>query len=221
MKDIQEIFSQGRTRYLVKAPNLVGKTVLLEPGLSPMENCWRIVHLQALIWLAKYKVWAVQKSDLEELIQDTQIAIFNELKRRVRLKQYDRSHSFWINVRSCAFAVVGSHVLRVWKAKVERRTAIEDGTEVYKAATSGVRFWTDSDYRRPPADSWTPNTRKCTKVLVATRVVNDAYDKYIEDCLEFGLEDRLEKNDWVLTNYKDTEIPELLGIERVTQITQK
>lgn len=214
MRDIQEIFSQGRVRYLVKAPNLVGKTVLLKPELSPMENCWRIVHMQALIWLAKYKVWAVQKSDIEELIQDTQIAIFNELKRRVRLKQYDRSKSFWLNIRSCAFAVVGSHVLRVWKTKVDRRSAIEDATEVYKSTTSGFKFRTDSDDRRDTADSWDPKARKCTKVLVATRVVNDAYDKYVEDCIEFGVKDRMDKVEWVLSNYGDTDAPELLGIKK-------
>lgn len=214
IRDVQEIFVQGRVRYLVKAPDLRGKVVLLKPELSPMENCWRIVRLQALIWLAKYRVWSAQKSDLEELIQDAQIAIYNELKRRVRLGQYDRSRSFWINVRSCALAVIGSHVVREWTAKVNRRSAIEDATEIYKSTTSGFKFRTDSDDRRDTADSWNPKARKCTKVLVATRVVNDAYDKYVEDCIEFGVKDRMDKVEWILSNYGDTDAPELLGIEK-------
>ena len=213
ISDVQEIFVQGRVRYLVKAPDLRGKTVLLQPELSPMENCWRIIRLQALIWLAKYRVWSAQQSDLEELIQDAQIAVFNELRRRVRLGQYDRSRSFWINVRSCALAVIGSHVVREWKAKVDRRSAIEDATEIYKSTTSGFKFRTDSDDRRELADRWDPNARKCSKVIVAKRVVEDAYDKYVEDCIEFGV-DRMDKVEWILSNYGDTDAPELLGIEK-------
>lgn len=212
MRDVQEIFVQGRVRYIVAAPDLRGKTVLLKPELSPTENCWRIVRLQALIWLAKYRVWSAQRADLEELIQDAQIAVFNELKRRVRLGQYDRSRSFWINVRSCALAVVGSHVVRVWQNKVNRRSAIEDATEIYKSTTSGIRFRTDSDDRQELADSWDPKARKCSKVMVAKRVVEDAYDKYVEDCIEFGVKDRMDKVEWILSNYGDTDAPELLGI---------
>lgn len=213
MRDVQEIFVQGRVRYLAKAPDLRGKTVLLKPELSPIENCWRVVRLQALIWLAKYRVWSAQQSDLEELIQDAQIAVYNELKRRVRLGQYDRSRSFWINVRSCALAVIGSHVVRVWKNKVDRRSAIEDATEVYKSTTSGVKFRTDSDDRPDLADSWDPKARKCSKVMVARRVVEDAYDKYVEDCIEFGV-DRMDKVEWILSNYGDTDAPELLNIKK-------
>lgn len=216
IRDVQEIFVQGRVRYLVKAPDLRGKTVLLQPELSPIENCWRIVRLQALIWLAKYRVWSAQQSDLEELIQDAQIAVFNELKRRVRLGQYDRSRSFWLNVRSCAFAVVGSHVVRVWQNKVNRRSAIEDATEIYKSTTSGFKFRTDSDDRQELADSWDPKARKCTRVMVAKRVVEDAYDKYVEDCIEFGVKDRMGKVEWILSNYGDTEAPELLGMPKAT-----
>lgn len=214
MRDVQEIFVQGRVRYIVRAPDLRGKTVELTPELTPLQNCWRIVRLQALIWLAKYRVWSVQKSDLEDLIQDAQIAIYNELKRRVRLNQIDRSRSFWINVRSCAFAVIGSHVVRPWKTKVERRSAIEDATEIYKSTTSGYKFRTDSDDRKELADSWDPKARKCSKVMVARRVVDDAYDKYVEDCIEFGVKDRMDKTTWILSNYGDTDAPELLGIEK-------
>lgn len=213
MRDVQEIFVQGRVRYIVRAPDLRGKTVELTPELTPMENCWRIVRLQALIWLAKYRVWSAQKSDLEELIQDAQIAVFNELKRRVRLNQIDRSQSFWLLVRSCAFAVIGSHVVRPWKAKVERRSAIEDATEIYKSTTSGIKFRTDSDDRPGLADSWDPKARKCSRVMVARRVVEDAYDKYVEECIEFGV-DPMDKTTWILSNYGDTEAPELLGIEK-------
>lgn len=211
--DVQEIFVQGRVRYIVRAPDLRGKAVELTPELTPMENCWRIVRLQALIWLAKYRVWSTQQADLEELIQDAQIAIYNELKRRVRLNQVDRSLSFWHLVRSCAFAVIGSHVVRVWQNKVNRRSDIEDATEIYKSTTSGVKFRTDSDDRPNLADSWDPKARKCTKVMVAKRVVEEAYDKYVEDCIEFGV-DSMDKTEWILSNYGDTEAPELLGIKK-------
>ena len=215
ISDVQEIFVQGRVRYIVRAPDLRGKTVELTPELTPMENCWRIVRLQALIWLAKYRVWSAQRSELEDLIQDAQIAVYNELKRRVRLNQIDRSQSFWLLVRSCAFAVIGSHVVREWKNKMERRSAIEDATEIYKSTTSGVKFRTDSDDRPKLADSWDPKARKCSRVMVAKRVVDDAYDKYVEDCIEFGI-DPMDKTEWILSNYGDTEAPELLNIKKAT-----
>ena len=72
----------------------VSKDIKLDPRLTPMENCWKIIDLQTLIWLNKARVWSRDRETLEELIQDVRIAVYAELRRRVVEHKYSRDILF-------------------------------------------------------------------------------------------------------------------------------
>lgn len=92
----------------------------LDPALSPMDNLWNVIRIQASIWLAKYKVYSLDGPEpVDDLYYSLCLAIFLELRRRVWVGKYDRKFSLYLNVRSCAFSVTG-HLLKRWREEQEK-----------------------------------------------------------------------------------------------------
>ena len=91
--------------------------VLLDPALSPMENLWKVIRIQASIWLARYKVYSLEgPEEVDDLFYSLCLAIFLELRRRVWNGTYDRKFTLYLSVRSCAWSVTGK-LLKQWRAE--------------------------------------------------------------------------------------------------------
>lgn len=193
----------------------VSKDIKLDPRLSPMENCWRIIDFQTLIWLTKARVWSRERETLEELIQDVRIAVYMELRRRVVEHTYSREHSFWLNVRSCAWSIVHKRI-KVWiDAQKQRENIVcannliqigkdeDDGVTYYDLFSTGCKYITESESKED--DDWRSRTIKRYRVRMVRRILDDEYHKYLDDCEEFGIKERLGKIEWLLKNYEGTE----------------
>lgn len=193
----------------------VSKNLKLDPQLSPMENCWKVIDLQTLIWLNKARVWSRERETLEELIQDVRIAIYVELRRRVVEHTYSREHSFWLNVRSCAWSIVHKRIELWIDAQKQRENIVcadnliqvgsDDDADMtyYDIFATGCKFITEAELTED--NDWRRRTMKCSRVRMVRRILDDEYNKYIDDCEEFGIKERLGKVEWLLKNYEGTE----------------
>ena len=93
----------------------------LDPDLSPMENLWNVIRIQASIWLAKYKVYSLDgPEEVDDLFYALMLRIFLELRRKVWDGTYRRDLSLYLNVRSSAWAVTGN-MLKQWRSEQEKR----------------------------------------------------------------------------------------------------
>ena len=91
--------------------------LLLDPNLSPMENLWNVIRIQASIWLAKYKVYSLDgPEEVDDLYYSLILRIFLDLRRKVWDGTYRRDLSLYLNVRSSAWAVT-ANVLQRWRAE--------------------------------------------------------------------------------------------------------
>ena len=111
---------EGRDLWRPTRITLRGRKLLLDPALSPMENLSKVIDAQVSIWLAKYLVYSDSREMVEQLEQDCKMAVFVELRRRVRLGTYDRKFSLYLNIRSCAWSVI-SRTVTVWMRDVNRQ----------------------------------------------------------------------------------------------------
>ena len=91
--------------------------VLLDPSLSPMENLFNVIRIQASIWLTKYKVYSLDgPEEVDDLYYSLILRIFLDVRRKVWDGTYRRDLSLYLNVRSSAWAVT-ANVLKRWRAE--------------------------------------------------------------------------------------------------------
>lgn len=191
------------------------RNVLLLPELSPMENLWRYIYYQVLIWTNKAHIHSSSRETLEELLQDISVRVYLDIRRRVRDKTYSREHSLWLNVRSSAWSIVHKCIENwIEEQKQREKTVCADnlvriGTEeegdvtYYDNVSVGCKYITDAELKED--DDWRRRTMKCSRVRMVRRILDDEYNKYIDDCEEFGIKERLNKVEWLLKNYEGTE----------------
>lgn len=204
---------------------IVKGQVMLDPKLTPMENCWKIINMQAQIWLCKFGVFSRDKESIEDLEQMTKVAIYNELLRRVRLKQYDRKFSFWLNVRSCALAVVrrtidywGRHDLKRREVEVSGDAVVDNlvGVTLFDTLASHEvsKPITEYDYHAKYVKTkhWSEAKRKCTKLKMLRTYADDLYSRYCEECEEFGITP-IDRVSYLCNTCTDEEI-DLLKLKR-------
>lgn len=175
--------------------------VQLDPKLTPMQNCWRIIDMQVSVWLNKYKTFAYTEDRMIDLEQSCRVAVYSELLRRVRLGQYDRSFNFWCNVRSCAWSCIG-RVIKQWRDQdiihaneLDGNELINDGPSDHSSmtffdmvATETVpKLITASEFRNYSLTDWRDAKTEASRTNVLNRLAEESYEQYCEDCLEFGL----------------------------------
>ena len=178
----------------------VVNNVKLEPSLSPMANCWRIIDMQVSVWLNKFKARSETADRMLDLEQSCRVAVYSELLRRVRKGQYDRKFSFWLNVRSCAWSCIG-RVFRQWVNANKLRLNEIDGDGLINddpashshetffdmVATESVpKLRTDSEYKSKRID-WRDAVRPGDKLRSLHDQSEDDYSRYLEECAELGI----------------------------------
>ena len=194
------IFNEGRSVWWPDYYEITDK-VLLDPSLSPMENCWRIIDLQVSIWLNCFKAHSETEDRMVDLEQSCRVAVYSELLRRVRLGPYDRKFSFWLNVRSCAWSCVG-RVFKQWVNANKLRLNEDDGNALINddpsshshetffdmVATESVpRLRTNSELYCYKITDWHDAKTQYSKTRVLNEQVDDEYSRYCEDCEELGV----------------------------------
>lgn len=93
----------------------------LDPNLSPMENLWNVIRIQASIWLAKYQVYSLEgPEEVDDLYYSLMLRIFLDLRRKVWDGTWRRDLSVYLNARSSAWAVTGN-MLKQWQAEQNKR----------------------------------------------------------------------------------------------------
>ena len=192
--------------------------VQLDPKLTPMQNCWRIIDMQVSVWLNKYKIFAYSEDRMVDLEQSCRVAVYSELLRRVRLGQYDRQWNFWTNVRSCAWSCI-SRVIKQWRAQDIIHANELDGNELIKdapsehssmtyfdmVATESVpRLITASEFRNYSLTDWRDAKTEASRTNVLNRLAEESYEQYCEDCMEFGLKP-VDKVVFLTKSYTDEE----------------
>lgn len=175
--------------------------VKLEPSLTPMQNCWKVIDLQVSIWLNRFKAHSETEDRMLDLEQSCRVAVYSELLRRVRKGQYDRKYSFWLNIRSCAWSCVG-RVFRQWVNANKLRINEVDGTALISddsadhssvtffdmVATESVpRLITSSEFRQKRID-WRDAAKLGGKLRSLHDQSEDDYSRYCEDCAELGIQ---------------------------------
>lgn len=193
------VFKEGRS---VWWPDYykVTKDVKLDPKLSPMQNCWKVIDIQVSIWLTKYKAFAYTEDRMTDLEQSCRVAVFCELKRRVQKGLYDKKWNFWYNIRSCAWSCI-QRVFRQWLAEdavhlneVDGNELINDGPSDHSSmtffdmvATETVpRLITSSEFRQQRVD-WRNAATPGVKLRSLHAQSEDDYSRYYEDCMELGV----------------------------------
>lgn len=190
-----------------------GQRLLLDPKLTPMENCWRVIRAQVSIWLTKAKIWAYRKEDIEDLELECQMRVFERLKQKVRTNEYDRNWSFWHNVRACAWSVTGG-VIRTWlilqRQKLNNVYCTRNNEDLFSnmSSHSVQKLRSRSEcaaatrVKQRPLHKLQDAVNGLGAKTIINRMIRHAYTEYSEDCAEFGLP-AMSINDFVLKNFGD------------------
>lgn len=186
-------------------PDFVGvryDRVELDPALTPMENLWRVIYICCAIWLAKYRVFGYEQSTVEELEQEFRLRTFLRLRDHVRNGSYRKDLTLYLNTRSAAWGVC-TNVLELWGAKniiipskslsidlpvsvdgvVSDELTLGDSLASHEARKLCL---VNKSYNKK--ESWTLMTRRRDQNRRLKKDVQDMYDAYVEDCLEFFVE---------------------------------
>lgn len=198
------------------------KAMLIRADASPRDEIWRFIKTLVSIFLTKYKAWAYERDDMEELEEMCYTAAYCRLLRIVRTGQYRRDLSFYLNCRS---AVLGTcfNTYKVWLRDMQERANLIDGTAPLtdedhnnatyfdlKAADKVPKLRTDAEYKVKLTD-WHKAIRKTDKQRILKETMSDDYSRYCEDCEELGVEP-VDKIAFVCNSYTGEE-HELLKYE--------
>jgi hypothetical protein len=179
----------------------VTSEVKLDPSLTPMQNCWRIIDIQVSIWLNAYKIFAYTEDRMIDLEQSARVAVYSELLRRVRKGLYDPGWSFYYNVRSCAWSCM-QRVIKQWRNQdiihaneLDGNALIDDCPSDHSSMTffdmvateSVPRLRTNSELYCYKITDWHDARTQASKTRVLNEQVDDEYSRYCEDCEELGV----------------------------------
>jgi hypothetical protein len=193
--------------------------VLLDPELSPMENAWRVVDICASVWLNAFHVWSDLKEDMEDLEMSARLATMKELIRRVKQGTYDRSVSFYLNVRSCAFSKMQHAIIEPWVKHIKERDSLLDGNAPASLTKCDEDFtlydvmsakpmhrWFTEAERRYQGKDWWEFEREGDRLRVLQKQIDTEYEDYCSDCLEFGVDPITKENFIKNDNYTEDEL---------------
>lgn len=184
---------------------------MLDPALTPMANLWHVIDVCCSIWLAKFKVYAYERSVIEELEQEFRMRTFLRLRDHVWRGTYRRDLSLYLNVRSAAWGCC-SDTLNGWKTRnidiqaklvnIDMPFDNQEGLPGARADTLGDTLASHKVIKlRTKYDTICDCQRKCKgrKELeevergqrgygpVWYAVTEAEWDYYLQSCSEFGL----------------------------------
>lgn len=208
----------GRVVYWPERCDIGNTKILLDPNLTPMENCWRIIKIVTLIRLTMFKIFAYDYGDMADLETMVQIATYNRLRDMVKNGEYNRDYSFYLNVRASCYSIA-QHVVDKWMADIRQRYNNLDGNGIIGNSEHGTltlfdslaahkvpRLMTNTDfYNKYRYRHWFDYDRPCDRTKVLRAETYRAYDEYCDDCLLFNITDVLSYDDFVKQNYTEEE----------------
>jgi hypothetical protein len=197
-------------------------TFKLDPNKTPMQNLWDLIYAQASIWLARSGVYSYDGPEpVDDLLSSLMLSIFLDIRRKVWDGTYRKDLTLYLNVRSSAWALTG-HFLKRWIREQEQIHSLLDvdqylgDTDVplgdlltyehnklnykRKSETQAIRREKQRANQTP-----TPHQRAMRQYwarLKGYRAHEDAYDHYVEDCEEFGME-AMSREEFLKANFPD------------------
>lgn len=209
------MLKHGRLVWWPDCVNIGHNRMLIDPNAAPLDEVWRFIKTIVSIYLTKYKAWAYEREDMEELEAMCYTAAYCRLLRVVRTGQYRKDLSFYLNCRSAVFATC-YNTYNVWLRDIRERMNLVDGTspccEVdrnpatlfdLRASEKVPRLRTDSEYK-PSAISWREVKKPGAAMLSLYNQSEDEYSRYVEDCVELGVKP-VDKVTFVCRSYTDEE----------------
>ena len=196
--------------------NIGHKAMLIRADASPREEIWRFIKTLVSIFLTKYRAWAYEREDMEELEAMCYTAAYCRLLYIVRTGQYRRDLSWYLNVRSAVYSTCYA-TYNIWLRDIRARMNFVDGTEPLtsedhnlvslfdlKASESVPKLRTDSEYSTSKITDWHEAIRKCDQQRILNESIVDDYSRYCEDCEELGVEP-IDKVTFVIKSYTNEE----------------
>lgn len=187
-----------------------------------MENLWDLISTCCGIWLAKFRVFAYERSVIEELEQEFRMRTFLRLRDHVWRGTYRKDLSLYLNTRSAAYGCC-SNTIKLWHDKnvLEPSLTIDidapltgphvksddltlaDTLATHNASKLRTRYdmINDAQYKRGVGTKTLDDvTRGAVGYKSVWYAVTEAeWDYYLQSCEEFGIqpiskEEFLQKN---------------------------
>lgn len=183
----------GKPAYMANR-QYVGR-MLINPDAKPLDEVWRFIRACVDVWLSKMRIYSYSKELMEDLEIDAMCESYRYLVSRVADGTYRKDLTLYLNCRSAAWTGVKSAADRFYsrQKREEGLCSIYDhvsDTEIRIVDTLVGRnkLMTDSDYKtlyKERGKDYKQSTRK--DALERQRW--DDYFRYVEDCVELGVEE--------------------------------
>lgn len=195
---------------------VVPKPFLIDASASPKDEIWRFISICVLLWLNAKGIWTLNKSDMESIEQSSKMRTYKYLLKLVREKRYRRDLSFYLNVRGCAWSACTAVVRDEYMKQQRMRdrecnladTLSSDSDVTYNDIIGFVPKWrTDAEKTNKVSyDDFSQIRNRIVQSKSIIRIVDNAYEDYVEDCLELGIGHVSSKEEFVKQNYSEDEI---------------
>lgn len=169
--------------------------MLINPEAKPLDEVWRFLKACVDVWLSKMKIYSYSKELMEDLETDALCESYLYLVRRVSDGSYRKDLTFYLNCRSAAWTGCKSAADKYYA----RHKRDEGLCSIYdKVADSDVRLvdmlagrnklMTESDWKtlyKERGKGYKPSTRRDA----VERQRWDEYFRYVEECVELGVDE--------------------------------
>lgn len=167
--------------------------MFINPKAKPLDEVWRFLKACVDVWLSKMKIYSYSKELMEDLETDALCESYRYLVTRVVDGTYRRDLSFYLNCRSAAWTGCKSAADKFGSRKKKDEALcsiydnISDSNVRIVDSLVGRNLMTESDWQtlyKERGKAYKPATRKDA----VERQRWDEYFRYIEDCVELGVE---------------------------------
>lgn len=168
--------------------------MLINPKANPLDEVWRFLRACVDVWLSKMRIYSYSKELIEDLENDAVCESYRYLVNRVADGTYRRDLSFYLNCRSAAWTGCKSAADRYYarQKREEGLCSIYDNVSdtdirIVDTLVGHSKLMTESDYKTLYKER--NCYKKSTRKDAVERQTWEEYFRYVEDCVELGVEE--------------------------------
>lgn len=189
----RRVYINGKPAYMANR-QYVGR-MLIDPNAKPLDEVWRFIRACVDVWLSKMRIYSYSKELMEDLEIDAMCESYRYLVSRVADGTYKRDLSFYLNCRSAAWTGCKSAADKYYarQKREEGLCSIYDkvsDTEIRLVDTLVGRnkLMTESDWKTVYKER-SKGYKQPTRKDVLERQRWEDYFKYVEECVELGVDE--------------------------------
>lgn len=189
----RRVYINGKPAYMANR-QYVGR-MLIDPNAKPLDEVWRFLRACVDVWLSKMRIYSYSKELMEDLETDAMCESYRYLVSRVVDGTYKRDLSFYLNCRSAAWTGCKSAADKYYarQKREEGLCSIYDkvsDTEIRLVDTLVGRnkLMTESDWKTVYKER-SRGYKQPTRKDVIERQRWEDYFKYVEECVELGVDE--------------------------------